>query len=545
MYARAAAPARALLLLLSVFLAVSAPAQAQDSEDILSSPPNLRLEDMLDTLVGPDGVLRMGDAEYVVRRDPAAKGGVGIFVETWPGGVVPYVADASLTPNQRVLLDQAIRRWESVAPVDFVERTNQANYVRVVQDNVNASRVGMTGGEQLLRFSPDVPVGVVLHELGHALGMSHEHVRSDRDRYVRVLPQNIDRRFIHNFALVETRNCSQYDFGSIMHYGQDFFTVNGAPTLIPYPEYAAYAHLMGSRVDLTESDIQDVRAAYGAAACDAPPGPTPNPNPGPTPGPTPGNTPILDINLTGAAGHQRIFYGPEFNVPGLRAGWSDNLDFVTGAQGPDGVALVMARGRERALQHVTFNKDAWPGDFISEYWNQSEPFRISGVFGGPQGWTVIMSRVENVYVPQAGQSLENWGWAAQSTRLRDSWPRDVIREQWDEGKDITDIAYGVDGWALIFSRETHYGPQGWDRREDPREVIGERWSDGYAITDIAYGEGLWHVVATKNAGIQRQRWVRSQTFPEAQIRRAWDDGMHVQALDYGGGWWYVIFSERQ
>jgi hypothetical protein len=535
---RVHAAALGFALLSAAFVAPVAAQEAAEQGNRLASPiPNFTLAEVVDSLTGPDGRLMMGDAEYFVDTDAQAKGGVGIYVRPWPGGVVPYVLDASLTPDMRQRFEQAIQRWESVAPVDFVPRSNQTNYVLVRRsDTGNSSCVGMCNPGQILQFQPDVPVGVVLHELGHALGMNHEHVRSDRDRYVEVRSGNIMNDFVHNFRLVQTQNCSQYDFGSIMHYGRTFFTTNGQPTLVPHPKYSSYAQLMGSRSDLSESDILDVRAVYGGAPCNPPGGPSPDRRPAES---------AVNLDLTGSIGHQRVIFGPDFDVPGLRDAWSEGLDFVTGAQGPQGTVLVAARGNSTAQQQVSFNTAEWPGEHVREYWDEEPDYTISGVFAGPQGWTVIMSRVSDVYTAAHGQSLDNWGWGSQSWRLRDNWERDVIRELWDDGKLLTDVAYGPDGWMLVGTSGTGWGAQGWDVREDPREIIRERWDDGYSITDLAFGQGNWHLVATKDAGIGMQRWVRSETFPEDQIRQAWNDGMHIQAIDYGAGWWYVVFSQRQ
>ena len=65
-------------------------------------------------------------------------------------------------------------------------------------------------------------LGTVLHEIGHALGLEHEHVRAIRDQYLEILIDNVQTNFLPSFALqanVETFSLP-YDYHSVMHYGQ-------------------------------------------------------------------------------------------------------------------------------------------------------------------------------------------------------------------------------------------------------------------------------------------------------------------------------------
>ena len=60
------------------------------------------------------------------------------------------------------------------------------------------------------------------HEIGHALGMHHEHARPDRDDHVTVDFNNIEPDKEGNFVQtsISAVTCARtpYDLGSIMHY---------------------------------------------------------------------------------------------------------------------------------------------------------------------------------------------------------------------------------------------------------------------------------------------------------------------------------------
>ena len=99
----------------------------------------------------------------------------------WPGGIVPYVIDPELT-NPHV--PDAIRHWEQNTPIRFVERTDQPNWVRFMPGSKCSAHVGMIGREQTVSLSDFCGPGGVVHEIGHAVGLWHEHERSDRDSHV-------------------------------------------------------------------------------------------------------------------------------------------------------------------------------------------------------------------------------------------------------------------------------------------------------------------------------------------------------------------------
>ena len=64
-----------------------------------------------------------------------------------------------------------------------------------------------------------VQFGTPVHEIGHTLGLLHQHVRSDRDDWIKVMYENINNFYWSQFDIkVNTRNVVPYNYGSVMHY---------------------------------------------------------------------------------------------------------------------------------------------------------------------------------------------------------------------------------------------------------------------------------------------------------------------------------------
>lgn len=151
---------------------------------------------------------------------------------------------------------------EDAKVIKFVKRTNEDHYILVQDGTGCSSYVGniKNGGQPLtLKRNGCLYKGIVQHEFIHALGFYHEQSRPDRDKYVTINKSNIKPSYIYNF---EKRNDlsslgSEYDFGSVMHYGRTAFTKNGKDTISSKTNKA-----FGQRVGASETDVEQIRLMY-------------------------------------------------------------------------------------------------------------------------------------------------------------------------------------------------------------------------------------------------------------------------------------------
>lgn len=113
----------------------------------------------------------------------------------WPGGIVPYLFDASVPENDRNVVKQCFNEYHTKTCIKFVEKTREEDYVLIKNTQTGCwSSVGRIGGKQEVNLQSGgctKTIGTPCHELMHTLGFLHEQSRTDRDRYVRILRQNI------------------------------------------------------------------------------------------------------------------------------------------------------------------------------------------------------------------------------------------------------------------------------------------------------------------------------------------------------------------
>ncbi|XP_069136445.1 uncharacterized protein [Argopecten irradians] len=106
---------------------------------------------------------------------------------------------------------------------------------------------------------------IILHEIGHAIGMFHEQARPDRNSYINVLYNHILPPVRFNFQKIDpeqTTNYSiPYDYLSIMHYGETAFSFNRSAITMKAKDHR-FQKKMGKARRISFRDVMSVNAMY-------------------------------------------------------------------------------------------------------------------------------------------------------------------------------------------------------------------------------------------------------------------------------------------
>lgn len=214
-----------------------------------------------------------GDIVLSAQQQQAVLGRTGLINTgyRWPNNIVPYTLEAAISQAQRLAIREALDDMQNALCITFVERTNEADYVRVtVSDSGCFSYIGRIGGAQQLNLQSYTPgtgcfrKGTIIHEFIHALGFYHMQSATERDNYVTIVWENIQSGYENNFNTYSSSVISQfgveYDYGSVMHYPAVSFSVNGQATIIAKDPVAGAA--MGQRDGMSAKDIARIRGMY-------------------------------------------------------------------------------------------------------------------------------------------------------------------------------------------------------------------------------------------------------------------------------------------
>nr|C9D7R2.1 RecName: Full=Astacin-like metalloprotease toxin 2; AltName: Full=Loxosceles astacin-like protease 2; Short=LALP2; Flags: Precursor [Loxosceles intermedia]ACV52010.1 astacin-like metalloprotease toxin 2 precursor [Loxosceles intermedia] len=143
----------------------------------------------------------------------------------WPDATIVYKLTGwyALFPGD---IKKAMRHIEENTCIKFKARSNEEGYVKIYKGEKEScfADIGYFASEQRLSLGSGCKIfGRILHEMGHTIGLFHEHTRPDRDNYITVHEDNIrpgSKRNYRKTPSYMTRVIGPFDYDSIMIYGE-------------------------------------------------------------------------------------------------------------------------------------------------------------------------------------------------------------------------------------------------------------------------------------------------------------------------------------
>lgn len=193
----------------------------------------------------------------------------------WVSGIVPYTISPDVLATREI--NEALNRLESLTNLRFVQRLYQSNYIEYSLDTTiftnRSDKIGMEGGVHYIFLNltnentiSEANIRTVMHETLHALGIKHEHQRSDRNSYIDVREENILTERLGDFDILSDADyihSEVYDYASIMHYRFNSAAIDTAqPTIVPLDPAIPQSLLGSGNNGPTAGDVNFLNELY-------------------------------------------------------------------------------------------------------------------------------------------------------------------------------------------------------------------------------------------------------------------------------------------
>ncbi|KAF7639104.1 Metalloendopeptidase [Meloidogyne graminicola] len=203
--------------------------------------------------------------------------------------VIPFIITGKYTRRQRSNIQRAMDSIAKNTCVKFrSKRKNEYDYVDI-QNKMNEgcyTTVGKIRGRQvlmlesgwsescgwgcLLAYPGCTDHSTIIHELMHKVGLWHEQMRYDRDKYIKIHWENIIPGLRNQFGKIGREQSTTYnlpyDYKSVMHYKKNA-GANSEYLVTMETRDKRYADIIGNAKDASPEDYKKICSIYKCNKC--------------------------------------------------------------------------------------------------------------------------------------------------------------------------------------------------------------------------------------------------------------------------------------
>lgn len=193
---------------------------------------------------------------------------VSSFIKTWPNATVYYTLPSQgtlSTQNYNTFLTNINKAFDMISSqtsVQFVQRTNQTEYITFTYSTGNSSPLGWQQNRVngIKIYNITYPA-IIAHEVMHSMGIMHEQCRPDRDQYIIVDINRAVEGSRHNFNIYnDYAGHGAFDFGSVMMYQSTDFAINSSQPVMTKLDGSTFTK---QRTGLSAGDYAGINHLYG------------------------------------------------------------------------------------------------------------------------------------------------------------------------------------------------------------------------------------------------------------------------------------------